>query len=369
MCIKTRAADSDGIASGRAIVAPGVLWGEGHARDARYLYVVCGARMKRRALLGLLGGALAAPLASFAQRQPTKAFRIGLLGLVSAAGYARQVEALRQGFRDLGYVEGQNIVIEYRWAEGRYDRLPALAAELIGLQPDVIVTSGPGTRVLKAATTTIPIVMAVGGDAVVDGLVASLARPGGNITGSTYFAPELSAKRLEMLKDAVPRLARVAVMLNPDNRSYGVDLGLLRKTATALKVELIEVPVRSPGDFDDAFELMLRRRADGLVYLTDTMLVANMRRLGELSAKNRMPGAGSDEYPEGGGLLAYGVNFPELWRRAPYFVDKILKGANPAATPVEQATKFETVVNLKTAKALGLKIPQSVLIRADRVIE
>jgi ABC-type uncharacterized transport system substrate-binding protein len=285
-----------------------------------------------------------------------------------AAGYARQVEALRQGFRDLGYVEGQNIAVEYRWAEGRYDRLPTLAAELIRLQPDVIVTSGPGTRVLKEATTTIPIVMAVGGDAVAEGLVASLARPAGNITGSTFFGPEVSAKRLEMLKAAVPRLTRAAVLLNP-TRNNDADLDLVRKTASALNVELFEAPARSPREFDDAFALMLRQRADGLVVLSDSMFVANMRRLGELSSAKRLPGAGSDAYADGGGLLAYGVSFPELWRRAPYFVDKILKGGTPATIPVEQASKFELTVNLKAARAMALPIQQSLLLRADQVIE
>jgi putative tryptophan/tyrosine transport system substrate-binding protein len=322
----------------------------------------------RRAFMGTLAsGLLAAPRA--AKAQAGKVPRIGLLGVTSAAGYARQVEAMRQGFRDLGYVEGQNLVIEYRWAEGRYDRLPALAAELIGLQPDVIVTSGPGTRVLKEATATIPIVMAVGADAVADGVVVSLARPGGNITGSTFFGPELSAKRLEILKGAVPRLARVAVLLNPENRSYRVDLEMMKKTATALNVELLEAPARSPREFDDAFALMVRRRADGLVALSDSTFVANMRRLGELAAANRLPGAGSDEYAEGGGLLAYGVSFPDLWRRAPYFVGRILKGGMPATIPVEQASKFALILNLKTAKALGLTIPQSLLQRADQVIE
>ena len=320
-------------------------------------------------LLALLLALVNAPLTAGAQPVTGKVPRVGVLGVTSAAGYARQVEAMRQGFRDLGYVEGQNIVMEYRWAEGRYDRLPALAAELIRLQPDVIVTSGPGTRVLKEATTAIPIVMAVGGDVVADGLVASLARPGGNIAGSTYFGPELSAKRLEMLKGAVPRLARVAVLLNPANRNSGMDFEIVKKTATALQVELLEVPARSPHEFDDAFALMLRRRADGLVILSDSMLVANMRRLGELSAAKRLPGAGSDECAEGGGLLAYGVNFPELWRRAPYFVDKILKGGKPATIPVEQASRFAFIVNLKTAKALGLTIPRGLLLRADQIID
>jgi putative ABC transport system substrate-binding protein len=320
-------------------------------------------------LLAVVLALVSVPLVAGAQPAAGKVPRIGLLGVTYAAGYARQVEAMRQGFRDLGYVEGQNIVIESRWADGRYDLLPALAAELIRLQPDVIITSGPGTRVVKEATTTIPIVMAVGGDAVATGLVANLARPGGNITGSSFFGPELSAKRLEMLKDAVPRLARVAVLLNPDSRGYRVDLDLVKRTATLLKVELLEAPARSPQEFDDAFALMLRRRAEGVVVLSDSMLVANMRRLGELSAAKRLPGAGSDEYAQGGGLLAYGVNFPELWRRAPYFVDRILKGGKPATIPVEQASKFELILNLKTARSLGVPIQQSLLLRADQVIE
>jgi putative ABC transport system substrate-binding protein len=309
------------------------------------------------------------PLPAGAQAGPGKVPRIGLLGVTSATGYARQVEALREGFRNLGYVEGRNLVIEYRWADGRYDRLPALAAELVRLQPDVIVTSGPGTRVLKEATATIPIVMAVGGDAVAEGLVAGLARPGGNITGSTFFAPEIAAKRLEMLKAAVPRLARIAVLVNPANNYYRVALEKVNEVAAALNVKLFEVPARSPQEFDDAFALMLRQRAEAVLVLGDSMHVANMRRLGELSAAKRLPGAGSDEYAEGGGLLAYGVHFPDLWRRAPYFVDKILKGGTPATIPVEQASKFALIFNLKTAKAMGLPIQQSLLLRADQVIE
>jgi putative ABC transport system substrate-binding protein len=204
--------------------------------------------------VGLLVALLAlggAPRPAVAQPAP-KVPRVGLLGVTSEAGYARQIEAMRQGFRNLGYVEGQNLVIEYRWAQGQYDRLPALAAELIRLRPDVLVTSGQGVRVLKDATTTIPIVVAVGGDVVAEGLVASLARPGGNITGSTFFGPELSAKRLEILKEAVPRLTRIAVLLNPNRNNNAADLDLLRKRAAALHVRLLEVPAASPGEFDDA---------------------------------------------------------------------------------------------------------------------
>jgi putative ABC transport system substrate-binding protein len=320
-------------------------------------------------LLAVVLALLSAPLTAGGQPVTGKVPRVGLLGVTSAADYALQVEAMRQGFRDLGYVEGQNMVIEYRWAEGRYDRLPALAAELIRLQPDVLVTSGAGTRVLKEATTAIPIVMAAGGDAVAGGLIASLAQPGGNITGSTFFGPETSAKRLEMLKGAVPRLARIAVLLNPDSPGPRVALEAMKKTATALNVELLEVPARSPHEFDDAFALILRRRADGLVVVDDSMFVANMRRLGELSAAKHLPGAGSAEYAEGGGLLVYGVNFPELWRRAPFFVDKILKGGKPATIPVERASRFALTINLKSAKALGLTIPRALLLRADQVID
>ena len=312
---------------------------------------------------------LGAPAAAWTQPGPGKVSRVGVLGVTSAAGYARQVEALRQGFRDLGYVEGQSLILEYRWADGRYERLPALAAELIALRVDVLITSGPGTRFLKEATTTIPIVMAAAGDAVGTGLVASLAQPGGNITGSTFFGPELSAKRLELLKSAMPRLARVGVVLNPESRGYEVDLETVRKAAATLNVELVEAPARGPKTFDDAFALMLRRHVEGVVTLSDSMLVANMRRLGELSVAKHLPGAGSDEYAEGGGLLAYGPNFPELWRRAPYFVDKILKGSKPAAIPVEQASKFSLVINLKTAKLMELQVPQSLVLRADQVIQ
>jgi putative ABC transport system substrate-binding protein len=321
---------------------------------------------RRNATLALIAFG-AAPLSAIAQPSG-KISRIAVLGVTSAADYTLQIEAMRQGFRDLGYVEGRNIVIDYRWAEGRIDRLPALAAELIRLQPDVIVTSGPGTRVLKQATTTIPIVMAVSSDAVASGLVVGLSQPGGNITGSTSFGPEIAAKRLEMLKAAAPHIARVAVLLNPNSGVAPGTLQAVKTMATALNVELIEVAARSPDDFDEAFAIALKRRADGLIVIDDSMFVANMRGLGKLSAAKHLAGAGSNEYAEGGGLLVYGVNYPELWRRAPLFVDKILKGGNPATIPVERASKFALVVNLKTANALGLTIPQSLLLRADQVI-
>ena len=321
---------------------------------------------RRNTMLALIAFG-AAPISAIAQPSG-KVSRIAVLGVTSAVDYTLQVEAMRQGFRDLGYVEGRNILIEYRWAEGQLDRLPALAAELIRLQPDVIVTSGAGTRVLKQATTAIPVVMAFSSDAVASGLVVGLSQPGGNITGSTSFGPEIAAKRLEMLKAAMPHLARVAILLNPNSGVAPGTLEAVKSTATALNVELIEVAARSPDDFDDAFTHALNRRADGLIVIDDSMFVANMRRLGKLSAAKRLAGAGSSEYAEGGGLLVYGVDYPELWRRAPLFVDKILKGSNPATIPVERASKFALIVNLKTANALGLTIPQSLLLRADEVI-
>ena len=324
--------------------------------------------MDRRTTMVVLVAFGAAPLRGFSQ-PARKIPRIGVLGVTSPTDYARQVAALKQGFRDLGYVEGQNIVIEFRWAESRNDRLPALAAELIALEPDVLVTSGAGTRVLKQATSTIPIVMAVSADAVANGLVASLAEPGGNVTGSTSFGPEIAAKRLELLKAAVPRLATVAVVVNPGGgppRSATLDA--LQEAAAGLRIELVEVQARTPADADDAVALALRRRADGLLVTDDTLLVARMHRLGEMALEKRMPGIGGSDFAEGGGLLAYGVHFPDLWGRAPSFVDRILKGASPARIPVERASRFAMAINLRTAGTLGVTVPQSLVLRADDVI-
>jgi putative ABC transport system substrate-binding protein len=322
---------------------------------------------RRKILIALGAGALAAPLAAFAQ-QKGKVWRIGFLGAVSAAD---RVEALRAGLRDLGYVEGKNIVIEFRWAEGKYERLPDLAAELVRLKVDVFVTYGtPGVLAAKSATTTIPIVMASVGDALALGLVASLARPGGNVTGMTGFGPEGAAKRLELLKDAFPRTRQVAVLLNPDTLiSMTVVFPAMEATAKSLKLELQQFGVRGPGDIDNAFAAMAKRRVDAVVTTDDSVVVAHFGAIAKLAAKMRLPSVGLPEFAEAGGLMAYGVNRLELFRRAGYFVDRILKGAKPADLPVEQATRFETVVNLKTAKALGIKIPQSFLLRTDRVIE
>jgi len=317
----------------------------------------------------LVLGLLAAPPVASAP-VPAKVYRLGFLGAASPSGYAPQLAALRQGLRDLGYVEGQNMHIKYRWAGGRTDRLPVLAAELVRLKPDVLVTHGtPGTRAAKAATATIPIVMAVSGDAVATGLIASLARPGGNITGTSWLEPELNTKRLELVREVLPRATRVGVLLNPDNPVSAVMVAATERAAATLGVELLKLEVRGPSEFEAALAELRRGRAELLVVLNDSMLIANARLLADLAAKRRVPAIGFTEFAQGGGLMSYGVNFPDLWRRAATFVDKILKGAKPADLPVEQPTRFEMVLNMKTAKALGITFPPTILIRADQVIQ
>ncbi|HEY7539942.1 MAG TPA: ABC transporter substrate-binding protein [Methylomirabilota bacterium] len=324
----------------------------------------------RRIFIALVAiGVLFGPFATEAQ-QVTKAYRIGFLGATSPAGYAPQLEAFRGGLRDLGYVEGKNLAIDFRWAEGNYARLPGLAAELVRLKPDVLVThAGAGTRAAKQATSTIPIVFGVAGEAVAMGLVESLARPGGNATGSSFFFPELNAKRLEVLKEAVPRLSRVGVLLNPDNPANVATLRAMEETARSVNVQLHSVEVRRPAEFDGAFVTIMKGRMGALAVYDDAMFIAEAARIADLARKNRLPTIGFVEYAKAGGLLAFGVNFTDLWRRAAGFVDKILKGARPADLPVEQPTKFELIVNLRTARALGLTMSPSLLVRADQVIE
>ena len=314
-------------------------------------------------LIFAFGGAVA-------QAQPAKVIRIGFLGPTSAASNAGRMEALRAGLRDLGYLEGKNLVIESRWAEGKFDRLPELAAELVRLNVDVILTTGtPGIRAAKNATTTIPIVMVTSGDPVGFGFVASLARPGGNITGSSTFGPELSAKRLELLKETLPRTQRVAVLFNPDNSINDRNLPAMEQTAKLLKIRLQRFEVRGAEEFKNAFAAMTKQRVDAVALPEDDFLNANQNEVAELVAKQRLPSIGRAEFAEAGGLIGYAVNFFDLYRRAAIFVDKILKGAKPADLPVEQPMKFEFVINLKTAKQIGVTIPQSVLYRADRVIK
>jgi putative tryptophan/tyrosine transport system substrate-binding protein len=327
--------------------------------------------MRRREFVTLLGGAAVGwPLLVRAQ-QRAKVARIGYLGLISASWHAPRVTAFRAGLRELGYVEGKDIVIEFRWAEGQYDRLPALAAELARLNVDVIVThAAPGAFAAKKATSTIPIVITAIGDLVAFGLVESLARPGGNLTGLSFFNAELIGKRLELLKELAPSLAKAAVLLNADNPvGRQAILRELEPTAKALKVELLPFETREPGDFEGAFAAMVSQQIGAVVLHEDPMLNANSKAIVDIVARHRLPTCGFPEFVAAGGLMAYGIHFPDMDRRAAAFVDKILKGAKPADLPVERATKFTTIVNLRTARAMGIDVPTSILLRADEVIE
>jgi ABC-type uncharacterized transport system substrate-binding protein len=326
----------------------------------------------RRAFVAGTLALLAAPLVAKAQ-QAAKIARIGYLSPNLAAS-PHLPEAFRQGLRDLGYVEGRNVVIEYRSAEGKPERLPALAAELVALKVDVIVAPGtPQALAARRATRTLPIVFATAADPVGSGLVTSLARPGGNVTGLSILAPELVGKRLELLKQAVPGVSRVAVLWQPGGHDERTDKDILKEAevaARALGVRLQFVEARGPADLDRAFSDMTRARVGALTVLTGIMFLNERRRLVDLAAKNRLPEVyGGRDFVDAGGLMAYGPNLADLYRRAATYVDKILKGAKPADLPIEQPTKFELVINLKTAKALGLTIPPSVLARVDEVID
>jgi putative tryptophan/tyrosine transport system substrate-binding protein len=304
-------------------------------------------------------------------QQPTKNPRIGYLSGSSPSTSPARREAFRQGLRELGYVEGKNIVIEQRYADGKFDRLPALAAELVRLKVDIIVTAGPqATRPAKQATSTIPIVMAQDPDPVGNGFVASLARPGGNITGLATFAPELSGKQLELLKETVPKLSRVAVFGTSINPGNAQNLREVELAAKAFGVKLQYLDVLSPKDFETAFRAASKGLADAVLMLPGSVLGLQRAQLAELAVKSRLPAIYPQaEFTEAGGLMYYGTNTPDLFRRAATFVDKILKGAKPADLPIEQPTKFEFIINLKTAKQIGLTIPSNVLVRADKVIK
>jgi putative ABC transport system substrate-binding protein len=328
--------------------------------------------MDRRAFLGTLG-LLVAPLAAEAQ-QAGKVYRIGFLALNLAAA-PHMPEAFRQGLRDLGYVEGRNVAIEYRDAEGKPERLPALAAELVALKVDVIMAAGTSHALAaKQATKTIPIVFATAAsDPVTSGLVTSLARPGGNVTGLSGLGPELIGKVLELLTQAAPGVSRVAALWEPGAVGERTEKELLKGaevSGRALGVRLQFVEARGPDDFDRAFSDMTRAGASALTTLPSAMFFNERRRLVDLAAKNRLPAVYQwREFVDAGGLMSYGPNGADLFRRAATYVDKILKGAKPADLPVEQPTKFELVINLKTATALNLTIPPSLLQRADQVIE
>ena len=327
----------------------------------------------RRKLLVVLGaGALAAPLSSFAQRQG-KVWRVGFL-----AGRRRPVSldtdfygAFSTGMRDLGYVEGKNVVIEWRFADGQYERLPGLVAELVRLKVDVIVAAGPPVIIAaQKATTTIPIVIVTGIDPVDAGFVKSLARPGGNITGISNLSGEVSPKHLEMLLTMVPKLSRVAVLVNPANSAHATMLKNVQAAAQKANVKVLPVEARTPQEIETAFSVMTKENAGAIIVGLDGLFIQQRRQIAELAVKNRLPSIATlREYVEDGGLMSYGQNFADQFRHAAVIVDKILKGAKPGDLPVEQSTKFDMVINRKTAKALGLIIPQELLVRADKVIE
>ena len=320
-------------------------------------------------VLGLIFALLATPLAAGAQQ--TREHRIGFISSASASALAARDEAFRQGLRALGYVVGQNITIEYRWADGKNERLSGFAAELVNLKLDVIVTHGVvATHAVKQATTTIPIVIAAADDPVAAGLVPSLARPGGNITGLTLMTPDLTEKRLELLRTILPGRTRVAVLWNPGNPVSEPELRKAEAAARSLGLQLQSLGVRDPREIPGAFSSMKTERAGAVFVVPDAMFFGQRKEIVGLAASNRLPlVAHLREFADAGGLMTYGPNGLDVHRRAATYVDKILKGATPADLPIEQPTKFELVVNLKTAKALGLTIPPSVLARADEIIE
>ncbi len=325
---------------------------------------------RRKLVIALGASALAASLRSFAQQQ-AKVPRIGFLGATSAADYEKEMGAMRAGLRELGYTEGKNIDFESRWAEGKYDQLPALAAELVRLKVELIVTRGtPATRAAQEATTAIPIVMVSVGDPVGGGFVQSMARPGGNITGFTPSAGDISAKLLEMLLSMAPKLSRVAVLMNPGNSIHTRVLQTVQAAAQRTNAKILPVEARTAPEIEKAFSTMTREKAGAVIVPRDALLIQQARKIAELAAKNRLLSISSfQEFVDAGGLMSYGSDNVDTFRRAATYVDKILKGAKPGDLPVDQPTRFELIINGKTAKALGLKIPQSLLISAGKVIE
>jgi ABC-type uncharacterized transport system substrate-binding protein len=314
-------------------------------------------------LLIIVAGAGAAVVEA---QQAKKIPWIGILADVPAPHH----NALQQGLGDLGYIEGENVVIERRYAKGNRERFPELAAELINLKVDVIVSLGPVTPFAAKSVKSIPVVMAYSGDPVDAGIVTSLARPGGNVTGMTFFAAVLAGKRVELLKETVPKISRVAILANPGHAGEQLELRETTSAARALNLALQYLKVRASDDFDDAFRAMAREHAEGIIAFPDAITLAHRKAIADFSAKSRIPSmSGWSDFVEAGGLMTYGPNLLDSLRRVAVFVDKILKGAKPADLPVEQPTKFELVLNLKTAKQIGLTIPPNVLARADRVIK
>jgi putative ABC transport system substrate-binding protein len=325
-------------------------------------------RLRTLGLVAACALSFAVPVGTEAQ-QAGKVWRVGLLGL--SAIPEKRLEAFRQALGEKGYVEGRTLTIDYRTAGGVLDRLEAIAIEMIRAKPDVLVTSGTqATQAAKKATSAIPIVMGVSGDAVGTGLVASLARPGGNITGLTAITPAISGKRLELLKEIVPNLTHIAALSNPDDPPRLRDVAELKTAAAAMRIRVTTANARAAGDFDAAFATVAAARTQALLVFPDPLFNVAAGRIVDFAARQRLPAMyGSANFVERGGLMSFGTSFDELFRRAATYVDKIFKGAKPGDLPVEQPTKFELVINLKTAKVLGSTIPQSILIRADQMID
>ncbi len=334
---------------------------------------VLGGHMQRREFITLFGGTAATwPLAVRAQQPAGRVYRVGYLGIAAREQQLRSIKAFEEGLRSLGYRVGENVVIEYRFADGEMERLPALAVDLVRLGVDIIITGfNPITVAAMKATTTIPIVMISGIDPVSTGLIASLARPGGNVTGfSGDTGSEILGKRFELLKETLPNLSRLGILFNPDVALNRSRLTSMQETARALGLTLVPVEARGLDALEQAFATMVRERAQALVMQGDTVLFNYRGQIAEMALRNRLPAASVQrELAEAGFLLTYGPDYPDLLRRSAVFVDKIFKGAKPADLPVEQPTKFELVINLKTAKTLGIIVPPTVLIRADEVIE
>ena len=327
--------------------------------------------MKRREFVSLLGSAMV--LWSFAgeAKQSSKPYRIGFLGNSTPALEANLVGPFHNGLRDLGYIEGQNVVIEHRWAEGNYARFPALIADLVARNVDVIVTAGtPASVAVKKATTSIPLVMIAVGDPVGSGLAESLARPGGSVTGLTSMAPQLEGKRLELLREVIPTLYHFAAIWNPLNQYQVASEKAMRAAARMFGMHMQSLAVRNAGEIEDAFAAILREHPDALFVLADRLFLHHRARLMDFAAEHRLPGVHAyRELVEVGGLMSYGPSYSDMHRRAAIYVDKILHGAKPADLPIEQPTKFELVINLKTAKAMDLLLPPTLLSRVDEVIE
>lgn len=308
-------------------------------------------------------------LAASAQAPAPRVHRIAILGVASPATYQRQLDAFFEGLRALGYAPGGNVVVEQRWADGDASRLPQLAAELVAWKPHVIVTSGPGTGAARKATSTIPIVMSASGDAVAMGLVQNLSHPGGNVTGMSFLYPEINAKRIELLKEALPHVTRVGVLVMPQGAASAAALDAMHHTAAVRGMTLHIAEVRTAAEIETALDAIASARVQALAVADHTMLIANAQRVAQAARERKLPSIGFLELAEAGGLLAYGAPFPEMWRRAATYVDKVLKGAAPASLPVEQPMRFELAVNLGAARQLGLTIPRPLVERANTVLQ